>query len=94
MSKSIIRAWYGHDTYGRSVQVAERADGVFFGRALEFNGFGKGWSKWFKTEPSFMTHAINRYTDEEVKLEQPRMMWGFRPMNEFVETPRFRLPKA
>ena len=93
MSKSVLRAWYGHDTFGRSVEIAERADGVFFGRVLEYNGFGKGWSKWFKTKPSFTTHVINRYTDEEVELDEPRMTWGFKPMNKFVETPRYRLPK-
>ena len=90
----VVRAWFGYDSYGRSVEVAERSDGQFFRRALEFNGFGKAWTKWLPTTPSFETHTTNRYTDELVAYDVPQLFWGFNRLNELTDVPKYRLPKS
>lgn len=91
---SVVRAWYGNDTYGRSVEVAERADGVFFARSYGYNGYGRAWGKWARTAPTFKTHTTNRYSGEVVEYETPQLFWGFNRMEQFSDTPRFRLPKV
>lgn len=94
MGKQVVRGWHGNDTYGRAVEVAERADGVFFARCYGWNGFGKAWSKWEVWSPDWETRGVNRYTGEEVEYAEPVLYWGFQRMSQFSGTPNFRLPKV
>jgi hypothetical protein len=92
---SVSRAWFGSDTFGRSVEVAERSDGQFFCRFYEYNGYGKSWSKWERYDnATFETHGENRYTGERTEYTTPVLFWGFNPMKVYSNVPRFRLPKA
>ncbi len=92
MSKA-IKFFKGNDTTGRNVQLAKSESGHWYGRSFEFNGYGKAWSKWFKTEPELQTTYINQITGEEGTYETPVMCWGFQKMTELDEIPRVRLPK-
>lgn len=91
---TVSRAWYGNDTYGRSVEVAEREDGKFFARSYGYNGYGRAWSKWKLATPQWETHTTNRYTGERVEYAQPQLFWGFARLEQYSGTPKFRLPKA
>jgi len=86
------RFFTGHDTYGRRVQMAQSESGTWFGRSFGFNGYGKAWLKWFKTEPEFQSTYINQITGEEGTYENPVLCWGFQKMTELDEIPRVRLP--
>lgn len=89
-----VRFWFGNDTFGRGVEVAQRADGEFFCRFYEFNGFGKGWLKWAKHDsPNFETHGVNRYSGESFEYSKPQLFWGFQRLTEAEGPFRFRLPK-
>jgi hypothetical protein len=88
-----VRAWSGYDSYGRSIEVAERLDGKFFWREYEYNGWGKAWSKWKEHTPSFSNKTTNVYSDEVVYFDTPQLFWGFNQMSPYVTVPKFRLPK-
>jgi hypothetical protein len=93
---SCVKAWFGRDTFGRGIEVAQRGDGKFFCRFYEYkNGFGKGWSKWHShDEPSFETHGVNRYSGERTTYKEPVLFWGFQPMQEIKGVLHYRLPKV
>lgn len=88
-----IRAWFGYDSAGRQVEVAERLDGVYFCRSYEYNGYGQSWTKWTATQPTFETHTTNKYSGEVVEYDTPQMFWGFNRLDELKKVPRYRLPK-
>ena len=95
MSKA-IKAFFGSDTYGRSVERAQRDDGVWFSRAVEFNGYANAFCKWYQDEPHYITETkmqVEQGVFENVKHD-PIMAWGWNRMTEYDAPLRFRLPKA
>lgn len=94
MAKAIA-AWFGTSSTGKSVEVAQREDGVFFGRSYGWNGYGKAWEKWYAIDATFETHGTNAYSGERFEYDTPQMFWGFSKMESFGDdVPRFRLPNA
>lgn len=88
-----ISYWYGNDSVGRPVEVAQREDGVYFARSYEWNGYGKNWTKWKEHEASFVTTTENAYSGEVTEHpERPIMCWGFMRLTQCSDVPRFRLP--
>ena len=94
MSKA-SRVFYGNDSTGRPVEVAESVDGKWFCRFFEFNGFAKAWSKWTLCDtPTFKVRGKNVYTGEEYVIENGRVLnWGFISLTIFEKVPRYRLPE-
>jgi len=89
--------WFaGNDTFGRSVERAQRADdGRWFSRVYEDNGYGKAWSRWTESdEPTFETHGVNAYTGDRFEHDKPRCKWGFHDMVEIDAPLRIRLPNV
>lgn len=87
-----VRFFFGTDTFGRDVEVAESATSHWFCRVLDWNGYNRSWSKWGTHEPSFETHGTNIYTNEVFEYETPQLFWGFQKLTETKELPRVRLP--
>lgn len=88
-----IRLFFGHDSYGRPVERAQRFDGVWFARSYGFNGYHNCWSKWEQTEePSFETHGVNAYSGERFEYTAPVCMWGWNKLTEATDKLRVRLP--
>lgn len=75
----VQRLWFGNDSYGRRVEVAESVNGSFFGRVWQYNGYQMAWDKWTKHTPSFNSDGC--------------MEWGFNMLSE-IKNPecRYRLP--
>ncbi len=88
-----IRGFFGTDTYGRSVERAQRDDGVWFARFVEFNGYSNAFCKWYKDDPHYITETTNAYSGE-VTQHDPIMAWGWNKMTEYDLPLRFRLPKS
>jgi len=90
----VVELWFGRDTYGNHGEVAKRADGQYFARNTEFNGFGQGWTKWREFTPSFHTHGTNAYSGEAFEYDEPQVFWGFHKMDKCsdVSDVRYRLP--
>lgn len=79
-----IKIFIGTDTFGRGVEVAQRADGVYFERHQFDNGrYGLSTTRWSVHEPSFITEGVNAYSGEPFKYESPVMTWGFQNLREF-----------
>lgn len=76
-----IKAWFGTDTYGRHVEVAQREDGKFFARHEHFNGYAKANTPWYSHNPTFETHGVNAYSGEEFEYSEPQLFWGFNKMS-------------
>ena len=95
MAKAIA-FWFGNDTFGRAVEVAQREDGIYFARQVSQRGtgikrFGKSWTRWQEHKPSWMTETENAYSGE-VFSHEPVMSWGFNRLTECNDIPRVRLP--
>jgi hypothetical protein len=81
--------FHGTDTYGRSVQVGIRQDGVAFFRTYRYNGYGMGMTKW---------EMLNDYVHQPYKSssavygEKTHIKWGFNELTGYAN-PRMRLPK-
>ena len=84
------RFFSGHDTYGRSVEVAQSESGAWFGRAYH-NGQYPGFDRWSEFEPSWQTETTNAY-DNTVSKHEPVLLWGWNKMIEYDDLPRLRLP--
>ena len=93
----------GVDSYGRSVEVAQRVDGVFFFRQYGWNGFGNTWSKWQKVETEInhpaQVQCLSEYAGapDYVEIAEEdrhlRIAWGFNILRLAGTTPRVRLPE-
>lgn len=92
----VINYWYGSDTYGRNVEVAQRKDGVYFSRYDYQNGrYGLAITKWSEHKPTFETSTKNVYSGEITHHpDSPVMTWGFQRMTKLSDTSglRLRLP--
>ena len=87
------RFFSGHDTYGRSVELAQAVDGNWYGRTFDYNGYGCNWSKWIEHDaPEFETVGENKYTGEKFTYEKPVAFWGFNKLTEHDDIPRVVLP--
>jgi len=95
-----IQAFFGTDTYGSHINVAQREDGVWFARwqhELSINGLIRVcWSKWTKhPEPIFLTKEKNVYSDEYIDLPEGKFIeWGFNKLEKIDGPLRYRLPKG
>lgn len=92
-----INWWTGTDTYGFSVEVAEREDGKFFARNDYRNGHYVSTTPWREHTPSYDTHYTNAYSGERLKHDKPVMAWGFNTMSHIASVEagdkiRLRLP--
>lgn len=90
-----IRLFFGNDTYGRGIEVAQGADMSWFSRVREFNGYAVAWSRWQEYKPEWVTETENQYTGERSTVEEGRIMaWGFQRLKECAKEnmPRLRLP--
>ena len=88
--------WFGTDTFGRQVEVAESDSGNFFARTYEYNGYGKSWGRWETHTPTFETTTTNAYSEEVIEhKDNPIMTWGFNRLTKSIEDlPKYRLPNA
>jgi len=91
MSKT-KRAFFGSNSYGMSIEVAESDTGNWFQRSYGFNGYGKSWGKWLPFIPSWSLSYTNVYTREVSEREKPALEFGFSVLTEYNDAPRFRLP--
>lgn len=96
-----VKLYEGHDSYGRTIQVAEREDGQWFWREWGWNGFGVSWSKWGSADkPSHPEKVRNmcEYADAEEYVEIPedervhRIEWGFNTLRLIAGPYKVRLP--
>jgi hypothetical protein len=60
----------GRDTYGRTVDAAQREDGIWFSRYQCFNGYGVGMTKWRKDKD--LSSLIR---------DDNRLDWGFQKLD-------------
>ena len=81
----------GCDTFGRRVEVAQRADGRWFSRCYRFNGYAVAPTKWTATEVTWMTESVDA-KGEPVTFREPVMTWGFQRLDR-TNLGRIRLPK-
>lgn len=86
------RVFFGTNSYGVSVEVAESETGAWYQRSYGFNGYGNSWGKWSGFAPSWSTSYVNVYTRETHQREEPALEYGFRILTEFKEVPRYKLP--
>lgn len=95
------KVYQGCDSYGRTIQVAERGDGQWFWREWGWNGFGVAWSKWCKADrPIHPTTVRNmaEYADAPEYVEVPecerlnRVEWGFNVLRALAGPYKLRLP--
>ena len=95
-----IALWCGSDSTGRSVEVAKSADGSYFSRAYEYNGYQKSWTKWcFEDDIKHPISYINAYDNERYFWNNDKspyfniVEWGFMNLRGgLVEDCRYRLP--
>jgi len=97
------RLYSGHDSYGRTIEVAERIDGVWFWREYGWNGYGMGWAKWqaLGEVPAHPAKVRNmcEYADAPEYVEIPeaeradRIEWGFNTFRIVPGPYRLRLPE-
>lgn len=91
-----IRVFLGTDTFGRQVEVAQRADGIYFERHQFDNGsYGMATSKWEEHQADFTTTFVNAYDGSQGTYDKPVMKWGFQELKEFNNSNnefKFRLP--
>jgi len=91
-----VNYWYGCDSFGRNVEVAQREDGAYFERHQYSNGrYGLSTTKWEEHQPTFETSTTNAYSGEITHHpENPVMMWGFQRMTNLSDVSglRLRLP--
>ncbi len=78
-----IKLWYGKDTFGNSVEVAQREDGVCFSRHDYRNDYGQlSTTKWQYHEPSFAIKTTNAYSGDIIEHpDDPIMCWGFQRLS-------------
>ena len=91
----VSHGYFGNDSTGRAVEVAQSETGNWYCRFYEFNGYAKAWSKWSlcATAPSFKLKGTNVYTGEEYDIEKGKVLnWGFSSLRLIEKTPRWRLP--
>lgn len=89
-------AFFGSDSFGRSVEVAQSVAGVWYSREYAFNGYAMAWAKWAKLDkaPTYMTEGENKYTGEKYTIESGKVLnWGFSSLTKYDQTPKFRLPE-
>lgn len=95
MAKAIA-LFVGYSSNGNPIEVAQRADGVYFWREYCWNGFGRTWSKWlaYTNEVTFVTEGENQYTGEKFAIEAGKVMaWGWNTLTRCVaEKISYRLP--
>lgn len=86
-----IKLWFGHDSYGRGVEVAQREDGQYFARTCG----RRLTTKWSPYTPTFETTTTNVYSGEVTHHpEAPIMYWGFNRLTECkADKINVRLPK-
>lgn len=89
------RAYFGHNSQGVSVDVAQAINGKWYRRYYEFNGYAVAAGKWTLIDaPSFRTSATNAYTGEVTTItDENQICEGFCYLNIFSKTPAFRLPE-
>lgn len=87
-----IQYFAGSDSFGRSVDMAERADGQWFARWQEDKGcYGVGFCRWtaYKTpiHPTRLLNQCDNNPEEYTQLtdEQSKSMveWGFNTLKSF-----------
>tara|TARA_R100000049_G_C1893557_1_gene45814 strand:- start:44 stop:328 length:285 start_codon:yes stop_codon:yes gene_type:complete len=90
----VQRFFFGHDTYGKSVEVAQSESGEWFGRVYQTGPY-PGYDKWTKYEPHWQTETTNAY-DNTVSKHEPVLLWGWNKLQEILDDgrglPRCRLP--
>jgi hypothetical protein len=95
MAKTIL-AFAGFDSTGRAVEAAQSVSGLWFWREYSFNGYAMAWSKWARltTEVKYVTEGRNEYDDTVFQYPEGKFMeWGFKKLERFEQTPKFRLPE-
>ena len=87
------RVFFGTNTYGVSIEVAENISGKWFQRSYGFNGYGKAWGKWLPFIPSWSYTYTNVYSLEISEREEPALEYGFSILAEIKkDIPNYRLP--
>lgn len=87
-----INWWFGADSYGRAVEVAQREDGAYFARHDYRDGrYGMRTTSWYAHTPTFNNTQRNHYTDEAESCDE-FMSWGFNRLTKASELPKLRLP--
>lgn len=81
MAKS-VDVWCGNTSYGNSVEVAKREDGVFFHRERIKSSFGTSWSRWMQyNDVSHPTHLVNQLdscpVDEKLIPLDPKEQYDY-----------------
>lgn len=68
-----VAVFSGVDSACRPVEQAYRADGVAFGRDYAFNGYGMGWSRWYRLDKGVTPLAE--------ALSNGFVEWGFKTLS-------------
>lgn len=99
-----IKLYSGNNSCGTPVEVAQRADGVWFVRFREYNGYGMGWSKWSAREvqdpvfPAKVRRMVDdngpEYADIPENQRHLRLEFGFTTLRLVPGQNRLRLPDA
>ena len=91
-----IKVFLGTDTFGRQVEVALRADGVYFARHQIDNGcYSMATTKWEEHSADFTNTYVNAFDGNTYNYDKPVMKWGFQELKEFDNSNnefKFRLP--
>ena len=89
-----IQFFYGNDSQGRNVDVAQRVDGVWFARWDVETIYGVQKCKWTEhKEPEFETHYTNVYDGKCYEYSEPQMSWGFKTLKK-LDYKGARLPNT
>lgn len=89
------QAFFGNDSTGRAITVAQSVTGEWFMREYSFNGYAMAWTKWavMPVAPTFKTKGFNQYSGEEYTIENGKVMeWGFSTLNKVEGKISYRLP--
>lgn len=93
--------YYGSNTYGVPVEVAQSENGKWFARFYEWNGYARCWSKWEEVEaPKYVKRMVNpihigdspEFVDIPESEQHMRVEWGFQYLNLVPGPYRLRLP--
>lgn len=93
--------FYGSDSLGRDVEVAQSINGLWFCRRKEWNGYANAYGKWSPTNtpthPKKVLNQVECYNSPEyIELSEEeslkRIEWGFTNLRKFEGKLNYRLP--